>query len=732
MKNYRKIFLYKLIICTVVSVLYTPGVLAQLDPIKLTMKSSHSLVNAQSDEIEIEILARYLNTSPGTIFILEDAASFSLKLNFPATFRQTGGTYHDYIGGTLSSNNPTAVFTIRGKLEESYDDVVLQLLRGPKGASNSSTFIEAATLVFKATFDSDTEDANARVFAQAESPGYVRYLSLDDFDNTTFSEDVIYITNPTIQGLFRKVAGNNAADNRATVLVKNNIRYVRVENDILNVAWFGIMPDGTTNHTAAIQQLLNGTHYKHIYFPRGQSSYKIGDLRVYSNTKITFENGVRINGTQERINGTMFYIFQSTNVSITGENVTIDDSNPNYQNYPTEWRNIFGIYSGKDIVISGIRAINGGGDGFYIGAYGEPTFSENVKLINVVASGNRRQGLSLISGKNIHVLNSVFETTSGIPPGAGIDIEPNSPNHFLENIYLKDIITRNNKGAGIIIGPRALSGTGKHVSISIDNHFDDGSSHSFVATTVISQLNGSVKVLNPVWINSKAAAFVARNWSSRGPVVELINPRIQNSNVNNSTSVVLGAAILVYRPAGDTGDSNIGNVHVYNASIQDTRTPRQIMSTACFRDIANNQEVKYCSVSDFLKVESTAIPYLITHNASVAVSDSHENFELDLANFTRYINNLYWASIYHNASSTATRYIRLEKVSVGFPELTVEVRNNREIRLLPLATENIVPFSPTNGKYIYSSTVGSRIRLKRLSDNSWSIVDMTGTWAVEP
>lgn len=732
MKNNRTKLLCKLVICTQVIFFTFVNAFAQLDPIRLTMKSSQDVVNAKNDEFEITIEAKFLQVSPGHVFILEDASSFAIKVNVPTNFIQTGGTYRDFIGGTLSSSNPSLSFTIKGRMQESYEDAVFQLLRGPKGASNVSTFTQAATLTFKAATQSENGIANARQFEVAASPGYISYLSLDEFYNTSFTEDVIYITDPTLKGLFKKDTNSTAAENGGTVLVKDNIRYLRVENDVINVSWFGIHPDGVTNQSAAIQSLLNGTHHKHLYFPRGSGSYRIGDLRVYSNTKITFENGVTIQGTQEKINATMFYLYHANNITIQGENVVIDDSNPDYVNHPTEWRNIFGIYSGKDIVISGIKAINGGGDGFYIGAYGEPTYSENIKLINVVASGNRRQGLSIISGKNIHVLNSIFENTSGLLPGAGIDIEPNHETNFLENIYLKDIITRNNQGAGIIVAPRKLSGTGKYVSIFVDNHFDDGSAHSFVATTVVSPLSGIVKVQNPVWINSRASAFVARNWSSRGPVVELMNPTIQNSNEVGSSSVVLGSAILVYRPAGDDGDTNIGNVHVYNASIQDTRTPRKIMSTACFRDIEHKEEVKYCSITNFLKLESTAVPYLITHNASVAISDIHTNFELDLANFTRYVNNLYWASLYHNGSSTAVRYIRLEKVSVGFPEITIEVRNEKQIRLLPLATESILPLSPTNGKYIYSSTVGSRIKLKRMNENSWSIVDMTGDWQVEP
>lgn len=705
---------------------------AQVDPIRLSMVSSHSTVNTGQDEFEITITASYLTFPTGSVFFLEEAGSFSLKLNFPANFRQTGGTYRDYIGTTLSNQNPQVTYTVTGKLQDASDDAVFQLLRGAKGASSNSLFVEVATLRFKVNNEYESASLSGKQLTIAATPGYIAYMTLEDFYNDMFTENVIYITDLGLNGLFHKDESSTLPDNGATVLVKNNVRYIRVSDGILNVSWFGIVPDGNTDHTAAIQNLLNGTHSKHLYFPKGNGSYKISDLRIYSNTQITFENSVYISGLQTKINGTMFLIYDSDNVTITGKNVIVDDLNPNYQSYPTEWRNIFGIHGGKDITIEGIKAINGGGDGFYIGSGGIRPFCENIKLTDIVASGNRRQGLSIITGKKVYVLRAVFENTSGILPGAGVDIEPNSSNHFLEHIVLKDIITINNKGAGIIVGPSALAGSGKYINILIENHFDQGSAHGAVVTTVKTQLNGTVKFVNPVWKNNKGSAFMSRNWSSRGPMVELIRPTILNPNENGSTSNVLGASILVYRPAGDIGDTNIGNLHIYNAGIQDTRSPRKIISTVCFRDIASNQEVKYCSVSDFLKVESTAIPYLITHNASVAVTDSHLNFELDLADFTRYVNNIYWASLYHNESSTATRYIRLEKVSVGFPEFTVEVRNNKGIRLLPLANENIVPLSPANGKYVYSTTVGSRIRLKRFSDNSWIVVEMTGTWGVEP
>jgi hypothetical protein len=62
--------------------------------------------------------------------------------------------------------------------------------------------------------------------------------------------------------------------------------------------------------------------------------------------------------------------------------------------------------------------------------------------------GNR-QGLSVVSARDMIIEGSTFAGTKGTLPQAGIDFEPNRPDERLENITVRDCRFVGNRGAGI-------------------------------------------------------------------------------------------------------------------------------------------------------------------------------------------------------------------------------------------------------------------------------------------
>lgn len=85
------------------------------------------------------------------------------------------------------------------------------------------------------------------------------------------------------------------------------------------------------------------------------------------------------------------------------------------------------------------------GDGFYI------EDASDVTLCGVTASNNRRQGLSIIQGDNILVKYSLFQTTNGARPGAGIDLEADERAQAIDNISIQSSRFLDNAGPGILI-----------------------------------------------------------------------------------------------------------------------------------------------------------------------------------------------------------------------------------------------------------------------------------------
>jgi hypothetical protein len=80
-------------------------------------------------------------------------------------------------------------------------------------------------------------------------------------------------------------------------------------------------------------------------------------------------------------------------------------------------------------------------------------------LEGVVCDDHYRQGMSVISVVDLRVVNSTFSNTSGTPPAAGVDFEPNDHNNRLESIYFEGVRILNNSGNGIDL---ATSHFGEH------------------------------------------------------------------------------------------------------------------------------------------------------------------------------------------------------------------------------------------------------------------------------
>jgi hypothetical protein len=705
----------------------------KIDPIKFEIKTYASSVEI-NEEFEILITAKLLNIPANTVYIFKDANSFRLKLILPDGFVQTGGDYADYVGGELTAAKPVIKYSLKGKFTTEGQKGMFRLLRSHSNATDQSNFIEVGNIGFTTNQQSDiaARGDNARISLDVP-PSYIPYLTISQLRaGAADTSSVVFITDKPRDGLFKYNPSSTQSDDGAMVLVSSGRRYERVYDGVVNVNWFGIVGDGSTDYTAALQTLLNNVKYSSINFPASAASYRIRAIKIPSNKTLTFADNTVIEGMGTL--GTydpMVYLIAVSNIVIKGRNVVFKDHREKYTT--GQQRHIFLMQGVKNVLIDGISANDGGGDGFYIGATSVIRFSENVTLINVQANNNRRQGISVTSGKNILIENAILSNSNGENPAAGLDIEPNAADALLENIRIISPITRNNKGAGILISPALLSNVNRPIDILVANHTDDGSFYGFLTSTVKGSLPGTITVRNPIWKNSYGCAFVSRNWSAQGPTIEVLNPTVIDPNTGGSTSPNLGAAFLIYKAANDTGDQIIGNVHIFNPDIQDTRAKKLVTSSFCYRDLVAGRRIIKCSLTDpILSPFSPPSRFAVVHNAELAVSDKNRYLTTDFGAYTRYVNYTYYSSLYHNQTSTTTRILNLDKVNANFPEVTVEVRAAQPIRIVPAATDNILPNSTINGKYITSGTVGSKVVLKKTTDNNWFIKEMVGTWTVQP
>ncbi len=120
--------------------------MGMFDPVRFRIEASQDSIII-GKEIELKIIAEYLDVNPQLMFSFEEANEFTLNLLVPMGFIITGGDYHPYIQGRVDKTNPRKEFIVRGHFESDLDKCFM-LLRSHKTADINSFFVKKAAFCF--------------------------------------------------------------------------------------------------------------------------------------------------------------------------------------------------------------------------------------------------------------------------------------------------------------------------------------------------------------------------------------------------------------------------------------------------------------------------------------------------------------------------------------------------------------------------------------------------------
>ncbi|MBV7268141.1 right-handed parallel beta-helix repeat-containing protein [Winogradskyella luteola] len=152
------------------------------------------------------------------------------------------------------------------------------------------------------------------------------------------------------------------------------------------------------------------------------------------------------------------------NINIIGNGALLTMNKEEYVD--GEWRMGLSFMGCSNVVVADFTIANSGGDGIYIDGYKALRYSENIRINNVVSTNNKRQGISIISAKDVWVKNSVFTKTKGTLPEAGLDIEPDKDTDVVINVNFEHCSFTNNYHSGIVLGLDNLTDKSEPVSIN--------------------------------------------------------------------------------------------------------------------------------------------------------------------------------------------------------------------------------------------------------------------------
>lgn len=257
-------------------------------------------------------------------------------------------------------------------------------------------------------------------------------------------------------------------------------------------------------------------------------------------------------GDFKSLNSSLFTFKECENIEIVGNGGTIKMLKNEYLD--GEWRHGISLRASNNIKICDLTIKDSGGDGIYIAGLGEGTATNNVIIENIISTNNKRQGLSIISGRNIKIINSKFTNTKGTLPGAGLDIEPNRASDKVENIIFDSCVFKENDHAGIVLGLGKLTGNSEPISVSFLNCIIENNhnpQNKYVAAEIVIQssktnpVKGNVLFNNCVVQNSSWGMLYSRKTSTAFKV-SFNNCIARNINRNSERSLI-GLEIPDYR-----------------------------------------------------------------------------------------------------------------------------------------------------------------------------------------
>jgi hypothetical protein len=243
------------------------------------------------------------------------------------------------------------------------------------------------------------------------------------------------------------------------------------KRDTADVLWWGFEPDDATD---ALQAAID-SGAKRVVVPYVGQPWIVRPVRLRSHLELVFEPGVMLLAKKGEFRGggdSLLSGFDKEDITIRGYGASLRMRKTDYQHPPytrAEWRMGIGLYGCRHVRVEGVRIESTGGDGVMLGSGTNHRPCEDVTIRDCVCHDNHRQGISVVNGKQLLVENCIFSGTSGTPPEAGIDLEPDLPEEQLSECVVRNCRFENNSGHAILIYLNRLTAKSQPVSIRFEN-----------------------------------------------------------------------------------------------------------------------------------------------------------------------------------------------------------------------------------------------------------------------
>lgn len=272
------------------------------------------------------------------------------------------------------------------------------------------------------------------------------------------------------------IVGNNTKIVASKVSFKKNIKLSGSFVGDIRSSWFEI---DSTDCTDTLENIFNISEGNNVIIEEGTYNVSVKNLPreeggalehsifiLKSNSTVTLNGTIKL-AANDKTHYQIFRLYNIHNTIVQGTGSIIGDLD-SHTGTTGEWGHGVGISSSQYITVRDITISKCWGDGLSVSTYDADNLSYNITIDNILATHNRRLGVSIISGDGIKFINSTTRyngSSRGTSPSRGLDIEPD-PGNTLNNVLVDNCLIRDR---GLVHIPITDSVNDTKYSILIQN-----------------------------------------------------------------------------------------------------------------------------------------------------------------------------------------------------------------------------------------------------------------------
>ena len=513
-----------------------------------------------------------------------------------------------------------------------------------------------------------------------------------------------------------------------------------VKLNLMSHVWrpaaYGIFSDPSlTDHRAELQVFVNDAAAAgatiewgslDIYFDAHSGVYPNRGLLIPSHSHWVCHPDTRFRALPNGAGSyEILHLHNVTDIVIEGNGARCVGERSQHTGATGEWGMGVSIRGTANVMVSDLGADDCWGDGFYIGSTPEQAFCQDTILLRPFGDNNRRQGLSLISARGFLCEDSYFSNVNGVAPAWGIDVEPNSPDEFLEDVkFIRPASFNCVSGFGMYL--TSMGGSDNSVDVLVLDPRDEGSrvGHHFACATAV---KGLVRVVTPYSRNAKSNGIEARAWAAIGPRLEIVELKVRNANRDLSSGQVFGAGVAVHTQSGDPAPSALGNVHIYRPDIgNDPGVPNAMTNSIIFLDSSNpTRDWQNVTLDNPVSLGNTKAWF---PRGQLVARDKMRVSVKQLSALSETIGRSDAAVHYVAGSHTGTVTKDLpDDYPIG-ADIVIENEAAFTLNVRFPSGHALNPVGSFTNRIIGTNQPGARIKLRRISPTGWRIIEQVGTW----